>query len=449
MRGLVVLWSCGPVVLWSLSVPMLSSAETDLVRRDPAIPGLAAVLDPDAFVAALQRVAPQADLRTGQIAYVRYKPQTFCRIAYRVDLGGTGLDLDVRACRADDLVQWLEDGEPACVPGPLGPGRIVLKDPAVLVTVFPNDLKLCALQHLADAAKRKQVLRELLPDWPNLWEAELRCWRYRPERRYVAELRAKDGTRALLKAYTRRAYTRGSSNAQAFQSHKTLRVARLLGSSDQHRLLAFEWVPGRLLMELCTASELDANAVAAAGAALATLHEQNPACLSSWTCEADAADLISLSAEVGFICPQVARRADTLARRLAGQLAAAPAQHCALHGDFSANQVIVDDETVAIIDLDWACSGDQADDLGNFIAQAERNALRGELCLDRVELLEKALLKGYALGTERPLPERVQLYTAVEVFRRMPLPFRGREPEWPQRTEALLDRAEQIFNALA
>ena len=111
--------------------------------------------------------------------------------------------------------------------------------------------------------------------------------------------------------------------------------------------------------------------------------------------------------------------------------------------------MLVHDETVAIIDLDWACSGDQADDLGNFIAQAERNALRGELCPDRVELLKEALLKGYASANKRPLPERVQLYTAVEVFRRMRFPFRGREPEWPQRTEALLDRAEQIFNALA
>src|SRR6266567_1306410 len=449
MRGLVVLWSCGPVVLWSLSVPMLSSAETDLVRRDPAIPGLAAVLDPDAFVAALQRAAPQADLRTGQIAYVRYKPQTFCRIAYRVDLGGTELDLDVRACRADDLVQWLEDGEPACVPGPLGPGRIVLKDPAVLVTVFPNDLKLPALHHLADPAKRKRMLRELLPDWPNLWQGELHCLRYRPERRYVAQLRAADGTRTLLKSYTRRAYDRSKPNAQAFESRGLLRIAGLLGCSDQHRLLAFEWLPGRLLMELCTASEMDANAVTAAGAALATLHEQNPACLSSWTRDAEAADLLSLSAEVGFIWPQLAHRAGALARRVAGQLAAAPAQHCALHGDFSANQVLVDDETVAIIDLDWACSGDQADDLGNFIAQAERNALRGELCPNRVELLREALLKGYASGTKRPLPERVQLYTAVEVFRGMRFPFRGREPEWPQRTEALLHRAEQIFNALA
>ena len=51
--------------------------------------------------------------------------------------------------------------------------------------------------------------------------------------------------------------------------------------------------------------------------------------------------------------------------------------------------------------------------------------------------------------TKRPLPERLGLYTAVEVFRRMRFPFRGREPDWPQRTESLLERAEQILNEVS
>ncbi|HEU0038199.1 MAG TPA: phosphotransferase [Verrucomicrobiae bacterium] len=427
---------------------MLSSIETDLIRRDPSVPGLAIVLDPDAFVAALHRAAPQADLRTAHLAYARYKPQAFCRATYQLDVAGAELDLDVRACRPDDLAQWLADGEAANVASPLGPGRIVLEDCAVLVTAFPNDLKLPALQPLADAAKRKRLLRELLPDFPNLWQGELRGLRYRPERRYVAELHAPDGTQALLKTYTRKAYSRGKGNAQAFASRGLLRIARLLGWSDHHRLLAFEWLPGKLLMDLCTAPEVDWDAVTGAGAALATLHAQDSADLSCWTREAEAKDLRSLAAELGFICPPLARRADGLARRLAEELSGAPAMGCALHGDFSANQVLVSDEDVAIIDLDWACHGDPADDLGNFIAQAERKSLRGELPSERVGLLKESLLKGYALGASGALPERIELYTAVEVFRRTRFPFRAREPDWPERTEALLERAGAVFNSL-
>src|SRR5881296_2406565 len=99
---------------------MLSTADIDLVRRDPAIPGLAVVLDPDAFIANLRRAVPGVDLRTAQITYQRYKPQAFCRVTYRLDIAGAELDLDVRACRPDDLVRWVEDGEPARVSGPLG-----------------------------------------------------------------------------------------------------------------------------------------------------------------------------------------------------------------------------------------------------------------------------------------------------------------------------------------
>ena len=107
----------------------------------------------------------------------------------------------------------------------------------------------------------------------------------------------------------------------------------------------------------------------------------------------------------------------------------------------------MDGQKVAIIDLDWACHGDPADDLGNFIAQAERYALRGELTRQQVDSFGDALLEGYAGATKRRFPQRIGLYTAVQLFRRARFPFRTREPDWPQRTEALLERAAAILDA--
>src|ERR1051325_806979 len=100
---------------------MLSSADADLIRRDSAIPGLTVVFDPDAFVAALRRAAPEAEIRKAQISYIRYKTQAYCRVAYRLDLEGEAVDVDVRACRPDDLASWLKDREGAS--GPAAPGR--------------------------------------------------------------------------------------------------------------------------------------------------------------------------------------------------------------------------------------------------------------------------------------------------------------------------------------
>src|SRR6266542_2206685 len=128
---------------------MLSRTEMDLARRDPAIPGLAVVFDPDAFVGELRGVLPEADLRAAQITYLRYKPQCYCRVAYRLDVAGTAVEVDVRACRPEDLATWLEEGESSSIAGPLGPGRIIMEQLAALVTVFPNDLKLPALRPLA------------------------------------------------------------------------------------------------------------------------------------------------------------------------------------------------------------------------------------------------------------------------------------------------------------
>ena len=44
--------------------------------------------------------------------------------------------------------------------------------------------------------------------------------------------------------------------------------------------------------------------------------------------------------------------------------------------------------------------------------------------------------------------ERIELYTAIELFRRARFPFRVREPDWAQRTEALLERADAILHTL-
>jgi hypothetical protein len=424
---------------------MLSSAENDLVRRDSAVPGLALVLNSDAFAAALRRGAPQADLRSAQIVYARFKPHHYCRVTYRLDVAGAALDVDVRAGRREDLATWLADDQEVILPGPLGPGRVVLEDCAVVIHVFPNDLKLRGLRVLADQRERERVFRELFPDSPELWRGELRCLRYRPERRYVSALSAAGENRAILKSYTRKAYLRARHNAEAFHSRGPLRVARVLGRSDSHRLLAFEWLPGRLLKEFCVAPRLNCAAISASGAALAELHGQAVDGLNPWTGATAAAEVLVLASEVGFIHPTVARRCDDLARRLAAQLNGLPAMQCPVHGDFSTNQVLVDEPEVAIIDLDWAGYGDPADDVGNCIAQAERFALRGEMTSHQVELFREALIEGYSRSADRPPPRRIGLYTALQLFRRARFPFRTREPDWPQRIESLVDRAEAIF----
>jgi len=420
---------------------MLSAADADLVRRAAAIPGLATVLDPEAFVAALRHAAPEADLRTARVTRVKLRPGAFCRVTYRVDVAGSELDLDVRACGPGDLARWLAEGPRARVPGALGPGRIVLRDCATLIMVFPNDLKLPELRHLVDAAERDRLLAEVLPDRPGLRQGQLQHLSYWPERRFVAALRARDGSRVLVKLYTAGGYKKGQRTATAFESSGPLRVARLLGRSDRRRLLAFEWLPGRLLADLCTAPFLDSRAFAATGAALAALHAQGSDGLDCWTRDEEAAYVSELGDDVGFIRPDLAGRAEALARRLAAELAGAPEMHIPVHGDFSPKQVLVGEHQAAIVDFDGACCADPALDLGNMLAQFELDALRGK---PGVEFLREAFLEGYRLAARRSLPERITLYSAVGLLRKSRFPFGAHLPDWPQHTQAILERAEIV-----
>lgn len=431
----------------------VSAAEADLARRDPALPGLVTVLDPDAFAAAVRRAAPQAEVRQARIVYLRYKPHILCRVSYRLDVGGEAVDLDVHACRPEDLASLVgNDGQNGIVPGPLGPGRILLADHAVVITVFPNDLKLLALRHLAREPERQRLLEESLPDRPELWRGALRRLGYRPERRFVAELHANGdggGRRAVLKAYTRKAYQRSKHNVTAFVSRGPLRLAGILGCSDAHRLLAFEWLPGTTLLEQFAAPGIDRRVVAETGAALATFHDQQPDGLPDWTREAEVAAVADVAAEIGFVWPPLARRAGQLAQRIQATLASAPPVQLPLHGDFSAAQVLVPPSPdvsagVGIIDLDWSCRGDPADDLGNLIGQVQRQVLDGAHPDTWRASFIGALLEGYRCATARPIPDRVGLYTALSLLRRARHPFRTREPDWPQRTAALLEHAEAI-----
>ena len=425
---------------------MLSPAERDLTLRNREIPGLATVLDPDAFLEALRRAVPHADLEAARIDWVKLRPRVYCHVGYRLDIAGEPLHLCARACRSEDLDGWLDGSGEGDAPGPLGPDRIVLADQAVLITAFPNDPRLPALRRLADSTAHRRLLRDLLPGREDLWSGELRPLRYRPGRRYVAELCAPGGSRVLLKVGTAKSHLRGRRNATAFRSSGPLRVARLLGASDPHRLLAYEWLPGTVLFDLWAGLPVNDEAVATAGAALAELHAQSPEGLERWTAEEVVDDLHSTASEIGFICPWLARRADELARRLAAQVTRAPPVHEPIHGNFSSRHVLVDGAEAGIVDLDWACRADPARDLGGVLAQLECHVLCEGISRDRVVRFRADLSRGYR--AVRPVPERIELFTAVELFRGARVPFRRKELEWPERTGHLVRGAEAMVERL-
>jgi aminoglycoside phosphotransferase (APT) family kinase protein len=424
---------------------LLSIHDADLVARDTAIPGLAVLLDPDAFLAALRSRLPGSGLTAVHPTYIRYKPGMNCLVGYALEIDGVKVAAYAKGHRADARDQLEKAREQTSITSALGPGRIVLDKHSIVLSVFPNDGELKTLARLGDASTWQALLRRIFTSRPDLWDGAIRSIRYKPERRYVTQLVTEDGPAAVLKLYTETGYREAKANVRAFKSRDLLKVPRRVGHSDRHNTLAFEWMQGRLLSDALSDPNLDLAAVRRVGVALAEGHSQPVAKLAPLTREAEASTLLSVAAGLSFLCPHLAGRIQGLARKLAGMLMQEPPLYSPIHGDFYAKQVLLDGESVVILDFDAASAGDPAADLGLFTAHLERGALRRSVPLGQVAPLSHALLEGYASATRHSPSERVGLYTAAGLLKLAPHPFRNLQRDWPQGIEATIARAEAIM----
>lgn len=426
---------------------MLSPPDADLVRRERSLPGLSVLLDPEAFVEALRPHVPGAELRGAAVTYIRYKPGTNCLLAYRIGTGGGEVAAYAKLHGGDSEVKLRKgrEKEKASVSSPLGPGRIVLEELSAVVALFPNDGRLKALKELPDPAAWRRRLIDLFPERPALWDSEARTLAYKPERRYVAQLVAGGEPRAVLKYYSEEGFAKADPNAGSFRSRGPLRVPFRIGRSERRRILAFEWLAGRPLSEAILDPEPDLDGFAAAGAALAELHAQDPPGLATRTRREEIGTWLALAEGIASLHPSGEGRARSLARRLASVFAAEPAALRPVHGDFYARQVLVDGGKASLLDLDRAARGDPAADLGRFLAHLERDAMRGAVPPGRVEPAGAALLDGYRRASGSPLSPAVEPHVAAALLSLAADPFRLREPDWPHRIDAVLERAERIL----
>jgi aminoglycoside phosphotransferase (APT) family kinase protein len=416
---------------------MLSPADVALVRREAGLPGLGLVLDADLLLERLARAWPEADLRTARAVYLRYKPHTSCLVAYRVvgPQGEQDVHAIARTAAANDKIGKAQERARR---RSRRPELFVLDDCAVVVSVFPEDARLPVLRRLADPERRRQLLGRLLHGRPPL--GHLVRLRYKPERRWVGRASSAEAPDVVLKAHAAGGFEAGLRGALFGQSRPPVVVPRLLGALPGQGLLAFEWVAGRPLGEALSGGEAALQDVRLTGEALAHVHAAPPAGVLPRDPLADAHHVLSVAAMLAFAQPALAARAESLGREIAARVAAQPPAAKPVHGDFHAGQVLLTGETVAMLDFDEAALADPAADLGAFLAHLEREACSGRLSADRVGALGEALLAGYGRVGSRPSDGHVALHVASALLQLAPHFFRDRDPAWPERTEAALDR---------
>ena len=405
-----------------------------IAARDPALPGLGLVLDANALATALQGLLPAAGIEEVRPTYLRYKPATSCLAGFTAATALGPLDLAAKAYKPGRYAVERARPVPEGLRSPVGPVALGLDAPAVLIRIVPYDRELEALPRLVDPAGRRRLLDKLVPEFA---AADWQQLRHKPGRRHIGLLTQDGLPRAIVKLYAPGDFPQARRGARFAAG---VGEAALLGASTRHGILVSAWQPGTGLAELDPDEPGTRAAVEAAATALAALHAERPGELLPTTLDVEAEAVRATACSLATILPELAERATRVAERIAGTLLETDGRLVPLHGDFSADQVVVQETGVRLIDWDRAALGPAALDLGSFIASLEMAARQAGR--PRPKPLIEAFAAAYAAATGAP-PKGARLWTAAALLRLAVEPFRRRRADWPKLTRALLGRVEQ------
>lgn len=414
---------------------MLQPSDAALVKRDPTVPGLAVLLDNEAASQQFQSAFPDLGILAAEATYVRYKPLTSCLVRYELKCED-GVELAYAHAYPQSASAKLEKAKTHFMENAVA----LCQDKAMIYYRFPYDRKLGALPSLIIKDERSRFFEKLFKNNSTLWQADLSPLVYKPERRFVAQ--AQSGRhKAIVKLYNKADFLKAYANAKHFNSTDAFQVAKRLGHSKRHQLLAFEFVEGQLLPGVFQVST-DPTPLVEVGAALAALHKQPSQDLKLRTRSQEMARVFALASYLAWLLPQLEDRLSDLAFRLCQKFEQLSQYEYAVHGDFYGKQILLMDQGLCVLDFDEAYRGDPTHDLGLFIAHQECDMLRGMLLAD-IEKAKNSFLCGYE-RTAKALPAHIDFYVATELLGLMPHFFRNREADWVVQSERLLERSEEL-----
>jgi hypothetical protein len=203
---------------------------------------------------------------------------------------------------------------------------------------------------------------------------------------------------------------------------------------------------GDLLLDAIHEPDFCMTTMRHVGAALVELHGQRPRKLRDADLSLEMRSLLSTANDLMHLCPSQSEMITKLAEKLATDLSETHKLHYSIHNDFTADQVLLSNGHVAILDLDGATRGDRYLDLSSFVARIEYAVLVGDPPNSCSSEAIDEFLDGYRDASNRRLPANLNRKIAASLLRLAQQPFRARLPDWPQKTYRIIERAEELAN---
>jgi hypothetical protein len=429
------------------------------------LPGLGQLLDGSLWRrwADQGRVFPLGRFHAA-VRYVRFKPQTSCRVVvFRPETGNGSDDAPRafllhlyagrdRAAEAFRKIEGRRSGKQADAFPPFLDAA-----GAVIAAPFPLDPELPALRDFCRPYRRKEALADLLVDYHrDSWRISksrmrLRLLTYKPGRRAVfrAALRMNrlDGTKdAILSLHLQieHADTLGRSYRNSCRVHEALPAAATwsvpapLGMIEDRCLLASSWELGSPLTEFIGGA-FNSATLRTTACALAGLHGLDIAPEQTGTAQRPD-DLRLLARDLADLLPEDESRILNLGERLTAL--AASLERCGTtvfaHGDFHPGQVLVQYGRVVLVDFDRARHDHAATDIGSFVARL--------IEMGRERRSIDFFVRSYRETAKRDVRDTdIDAAVAIALFRRASVPFRELAPNWPDR---IRDRLRSVEAAL-
>jgi aminoglycoside phosphotransferase (APT) family kinase protein len=335
------------------------------------------------------------------------------RVVHRIEVEGHSYRVATSSFRSKKRSEraYLKAVQRTLPAGKLRP--VVLDEELTSVTwAWPNDRTLAGLAQLDGPSDELSALLD------RKW-TKSRIVDYYPEASAVVRcLDDSDHVLAYGKVHAGDGAERTHEIHQALEGaarESPLRVPRVLAYSRRHRAVLVEPIAGRSIGQLEGPALIDG--LEAYGAALGHLHSLPVPRMPSPS-RPPLERLSRRARGIGVVRPEVEEVSreviDTLRRRWPDATAAS----VVTHGDANANNAILQNGHVALIDFDRAAWGSAASDIGNFLSLQAYLRILGALSGDDERARASAFLRGYSSVRSLPARQELNLHLAASLAER-------------------------------